>query len=89
MGTRFTRSINWFEIREEYIHGVIRSMYRNLMADLECGYNPLGQCIREQKRKIAEYENAYAEDLAKFREMSQEEINHYCFYDLKLRGAIE
>lgn len=86
---RYTRSIDWFEVWEEYIQGVIRSMYRNLSADLDNGYNPLGACIRQQKELIAEYEREYDDNLRKFREMNDEEIRHFCFYDLKLRGAIE
>ena len=85
----YSRKINWFEIRENYLKGVISSMYRNLSADLDCGYSPFSKCIREQKELIAEYERKYTEDLANFRTMTDEQINHYCYYDLKMRGAIE
>lgn len=86
---RYIKSIDWISLWEMDKKSIIATMYKNMAADLECGYNPLGNCIRQQREQIAAYERDYYNTLEKFKTMTEEQINHWCFYDLKQRGAIE
>lgn len=86
---RFTNSIDWFEMWEADIKSMLSTMYRNLVADLECGYDPMGASIARQKEEIADYEKRYHAALDNMVFMTEEQTNKWCFFDLKKRGAIE
>jgi hypothetical protein len=86
---RYTKTIDWTAMWEMYTKSVIATMYKNMAADIDCGYNPFGTSIRQQRENIAAYEKEYYDTLEKFKTMSEQEINHWCFYDLKQRGVIE
>lgn len=80
---------NWFDLWYEDKRAILATMYKNLVSDLGAGYNPLGSSITKQKNEIAEYEKEFDESMKKFRTMTEQQIQHYCFYDMKRRGAIE
>lgn len=86
---RYTKAIDWFEMWDSDKKSILNTMYKNLNADLEAGYNPVGACITMQQAAIQEYINGYHADLDKMVYMSEEETSRFCFYDLKKRGAIE
>lgn len=86
---RYVNSIDWTSMWEADKKSVIATMYGNMYADLQAGYNPFGNSIRSQREEIAAYEKDYSDTLEKFKYMTEEQINHWCFYDLKKRGAIE
>ena len=86
---RYTKSVDWTSLWELDKKSIICTMYRNMDADLSAGYDPFGNSIRSQREQIAAYEQEYLDTLEKFKTMTEEEINHWCFYDLKKRGAIE
>lgn len=86
---RYTKSIDWTSLWEMDKKSIISTMYGNMNADLKAGYDPFGKSIRSQREQIAAYEQDYLDTLEKFKYMTEEQINHWCFYDLKKRGAIE
>lgn len=78
----------WFDIWDADKKGIIAVMYSNMASDLNCGYDPMGKSIREQKEMIRDYETAYENALDSFKTMTDEQINRWCYFDLKKRGAI-
>lgn len=85
---RYNRNEDYFTMWYEDKKSITLTMYRNMQADLECGYNPFGDCIRRQREDIARYEAEIDHSLETFKTMTEEQINHWCFYDLLYRGAI-
>lgn len=86
---RYTKTVDWFTMWKNDKDSIIVTMHNNLTADLNCGYNPTGLSIRSQVEMIDNYVKDYSETLDNFKTMTEEEINHWCFYDLLRRGAIE
>lgn len=79
----------WFKIWHEDKTSILATMYENLAADLDAGYNPFGKCISDQKQKIKEYTQEFDAEMQRFREKNNQQIEHWCYYDLKRRGSIE
>ena len=86
---RYDKSINYVDIWNEDKRGVIATMYRNLYADLSCGYDPTGAAITRQRAEIDQYIKAYNAQLDNFVNMSDEQTNKFCYYDMIKRGVIE
>ena len=82
------RKGEWFEIWYEDKTSVIDTMVRNMTADLEAGYNYFGNSIKRQQTMINEYKEDFDEQMDWFKTKSDEEVDRWCFYDLKKRGAI-
>lgn len=78
----------WFDMWFDYKKGMISTMYHNMTADLECGYNPLGDCIQHQKKAIADYEEDFGNQLMEFTKMEDKVRNRWCYYDMLKRGVI-
>ena len=79
---------SWQELWEADKRNMLATMYRNLTADLDCGYDPLGKSIQTQKEMIAQYERGIHEAWDKFVSMTEAEVERWCFYDMKKRGVI-
>lgn len=45
--------------------------------------------IRNQMKEIDEYKAEFDKQLDEFKTMEEKEVNRWCFYDMKKRGAIE
>jgi len=73
---------------EEDKSSILRIMYSNMASDLEHGYDPMGKSIQDQKAMISEYENEIHAAWDRFVYMTEEQVNRWCFYDMKRRGAI-
>lgn len=86
--SRVTDRDDWAELWEADHECILRTMYKNMASDLECGYNPFGASIQRQKTMIAEYEKQIHQAWDKFVYMTDAEVNRWCFYDMKKRGAI-
>lgn len=86
---RYNKNIDWFSLWEMDKKSIITTMYRNMAADLAAGYDLYGKSITQQRQLITQYETEYSNTLETFKTMTEEQINHWCFYDLKQRGAIE
>ena len=86
---RITDRENWFDIWFEDKKGMISTMVRNMAADLENGYDYFGSCIRFQQEAIMAYQNQFDNEMDTFKTMTDEQVNRWCFYDMKKRGVIE
>lgn len=78
----------WFTIWEQDKKNILSAMHRNLAADLDAGYNYTGQSIQKQLADIDEYKHEFDEQLMSFVGKSNKEIEDWCYWDLKRRGAI-
>ena len=67
---------------------IIDTMYNNILADLDAGYDPKGKSITDQKNAVDEYIRKFNSQLDKFVTMTDTEVNRWCYYDLLKRGAI-
>lgn len=79
----------WFTLWEQDKKNILSAMHRNLAADLDAGYNYMGQSIQKQLADIDEYKHEFDEQLMSFVGKSNKEIEDWCYWDLKRRGAIE
>ncbi len=75
----------WFADKQN----MIATMNRNLQADLQCGYNPNGNCILNQRKAIIDYENDFLKQCEKFVDWSDKKIDRWCKLDMLKRGVIE
>ena len=80
---------DWFTIWQEDKEWIIDVMTQNMQDDLNVGYDSNGKSIRDQKQALDEYIKEYHKDLDMFKYMEDIEVNRWCFYDLKKRGAID
>ena len=83
-----TTDMKWFEIWFEDKNNILECMVRNMQADLNAGYNPLGNSIKSQFAEIESYRKAIDAKLDEFSKMEDKAVNRWCYYDLKRRGAI-
>jgi hypothetical protein len=79
---------NWIEIWFADKVSMMDTMRRNLVADIEAGYNANGHSVRKQVVDIEEYEIKFNRDADRIKEMDPNKANHWCYIDLKKRGAI-
>lgn len=78
----------WFKIWFEYKQLILSEMYQNISDDLNVGYNPFGTSILNQRRTIDDYIRSFDEEMDHIKEKSKQQVEHWCYYDLKKRGAI-
>lgn len=79
----------WFEMWYSDKKAMISTMISNMAADLNAGYDLYGKSITEQRQMIVEYQKAFEDQLDAFKTMDDEQVNRWCFYDMKKRGVIE
>ena len=84
---KFTNRTDWFEIWYEDKKAMIATMYKNMAADLDVGYDPFGASIIRQRNEIAEYQKEIDDALDTFKTMDDTKINKWCFFDLIKRGT--
>lgn len=85
---RLTERNDWFELWYDDKNSIIDTMARNMAADISAGYNYFGQSIVKQRRAIAQYKEQMDAEIDAFKEMDEKEVNRWCYYDMKKRGAI-
>lgn len=78
----------WFEIWYEDKQSMIATMMRNMVADIEAGYNPTGANIRGQREQIDQYTKEFDLELGKLAEKDEKQAERWCYIDLKRRGVI-
>lgn len=81
--------MNWFEIWFEDMKSIIETMRRNMVADLEAGYNPNGFYIRKQRVEIEQKQMNFDRQMEIFKNMDDSKVKRWCYYDLKKRGVID
>mgnify|MGYP003315254019 CR=1 FL=1 len=85
---RVTDRTDWFTLWFQDKESMIEVMTQNMVSDLKCGYDYFGNCITKQRDDIEAYKNKFDEELEMFKGMDEKEVNRWCFYDMKKRGAI-
>lgn len=80
--------MKWFEIWFSDAQSVIETMIRNMKADIDAGYDPMGGCIRRQQEEITERQSSFNSQMDAFKNMDDAKVNRWCYYDLKKRGVI-
>lgn len=80
--------MDWFEIWFDDKTSIIDTMLRNMQSDLNAGYSYYGKSITDQRFMIAEYKARFELDVEKLKEMDPNKVQHWCYIDLKKRGAI-
>lgn len=78
----------WFELYYEDKRSLLATMYRNMAADIEAGYNPMGENIRRQKAEIDRYQAEFDDELEKIANMDENKVERWCYLNLLKRGAI-
>lgn len=86
---RVTDRKDWYNLWMEDKISMIQTMRNNLASDIKNDYNLLSMTIQKQIIDIVNYEREYERQFEKFSLMSDKEINKWCYYDLKKRGAID
>ena len=85
---RITDRNDWFDVWFEDRESILNTMIKNMISDLNAGYNYSGQSITKQKQEIAEYKVQTDKTLDMFKDMDEKAVNRWCFYELKKHGAI-
>lgn len=88
MRSHITDRDDWFEIWEDDKESILQTMIKNMASDLDHGYDYFGKSIMEQKKSIEEYRQEIDNAYELFKTMDEKQVNRWCFYDLKKRGAI-
>lgn len=78
----------WFVMWLEDKRSILDTMQRNMIADLEAGYNPNGYSILKQKVDMMEYEMEMDRRIDDFGKMTDKQIERWCYSDMRRRGAI-
>lgn len=88
--TRYTDWKNeWFEMWLEDKNSILNCMKSNMEADLNAGYSRYCKSIIDQNEMIDSYSKSIDEALENFKSMTEAEVDHWCYYDLKKHGAID
>lgn len=89
MAARLSDRKDWFELWEGDRRSILATMFANMASDLECGYSTNSNSIKKQRADIDALEKEIADAYESFKSMTETEVNRWCFYELKRKGAIE
>ena len=79
---------DWFSVWQDDKESILQTMINNMTSDLNAGYDYFGKSIVEQHKTIEKYKSDIDTTYDLFKSMDEKEVNRWCFYDLKKRGAI-
>lgn len=79
----------WFTIWEEDRLWIENIMISNMKSDLDAGYDYFGKAIIEQREMIDNYHKETMAGYELFKTMDDTQVDRWCFYNLKKRGAID
>ena len=79
---------DWFSVWQDDKESILQTMISNMTSDLDAGYDYFGKSIVEQHKTIEKYKSDIDTTYDLFKSMDEKEVNRWCFYDLKKRGAI-
>lgn len=79
---------DWFSVWQDDKESILQTMINNMTSDLNAGYDYFGKSIVEQHKTIEKYKSDIDTTYDLFKSMNEKEVNRWCFYDLKKRGAI-
>jgi hypothetical protein len=80
--------INWIDIWFEDKQSMLEIMRHNMADDLDAGYDPNGHSIRRQVVDIEDYQAKFDREADMLKNMEPAKAKHWCYIDLKKRGAI-
>lgn len=86
--SKITDRNDWFDVWQEDKENILFTMIKNMASDLDNGYDYFGKSIVEQRKTIEDYKKDIDSTWDMFKTMDEKEVNRWCFYDLKKRGAI-
>lgn len=89
ISARFSDLPEWFSVWLDDKRSLLATMRRNLAADLEAGRDYFGESACRQRAEIDAYVAKFEAEMDGFDGMLPEQVNHWCFRDLKRRGAID
>lgn len=78
----------WFILWYEDKISILETMHKNLMSDLDAGYDPNGYCIKNQLADIDSYQTRLNDDLERLKALDDKQMNRWCKIDLVKRGVI-
>jgi len=78
----------WFEMWFNDKQSLLETMIKNMQADLDAGYNYFGNSIKGQRKAIDEYKAEFDSQVDAFKAMEEKQVERWCYYDMKKRGAI-
>lgn len=84
----YRKAVDWFAMWFEDKQGMLATMHRNMASDIECGYNPNGQCIKRQLEGIRQYSELMDRQMLALHAMEEFRANKWCYYDMVKRGVI-
>lgn len=87
--SRVTDRTDWFDIWFEDKNSILEIMISNMTSDLNAGYDYFGKSIMQQRYDIEEYKKQFDREMEQFKTMDEKQVNRWCFYDMKKRGAID
>ena len=79
----------WFTMWYEDKKSIINTMAKNIAADLEAGYDPLGNSIVKQRAEMDEYIKIFDAEVELLKEFTPRQAERWCKLDMLKRGAIE
>ena len=80
---------DWFDLWFTDKQDILSTMHRNIQDDINAGWSFKSNAIQKQYEDINEYMTNFHEQMDRFYLLSDEEVNRWCFYDMKKRGVIE
>lgn len=89
MSTKTKVKIDYAQIWHDDKKSIIKTMVKNVNADIQAGYNWLGKSIQQQLNDITAYTANYEREVAILTTMTFEAQQRWCKRDLIKRGAIE
>ena len=81
--------IDWFEMWFQDKQSILDTMIKNMVSDLDAGYNYFGANIAVQQAEINLYKVNFDKDVEMLKNMKEKEANRWCYLDLKKRGSID
>lgn len=78
----------WFSLWLSDKQSIVETMARNMAADIAAGYSYFGNSIQKQKQDLEAYQKEYEDQMMAFSDMTDTQVERWCYFDLLRRGAI-
>lgn len=80
--------VDWFEMWRADRESLLDTMVRNMIADLDAGYDYFGNSIQRQLKDIADFKKKTQILLDFVSFMDEKKVNHWAYIQLLKSGAI-
>ena len=78
----------WFTMWLEDVESILETMIRNMASDIDAGYDYFGNSIKKQRAEIDQYKKKIDDTLDMFKDMEDDKVERWCYYEMKKKGAI-